>query len=81
MGGTAINRAAENGNMELLQYFIDQGGKIGDVALIAAARVGNLDAVKLLVESGAEVDAQQRWGHTALLCLLQKMGIMMWSNT
>lgn len=67
MGGTALQRAAEVGNLEMMNYFFSKGVKVSSLALIVDYRYGNLEAVKLLVEKGADVDFQQRWGHTALM--------------
>lgn len=67
MGGTALSRAAENGNTKLMEKLLDYEANIDDLSLITAAREGHLDAVKLLVERGANVNARQRWGQTALM--------------
>lgn len=67
MGGTALQRSVEVGNMEMMHYLIDNGVKVRSLALIVAARSGNLEATRLLVEKGADVDFQQRWGHTAMM--------------
>lgn len=67
MGGTALSRAAENNDVELMQLLLSNGASITTLPIIVAARKGNLDAVKVLVEHGADVDAQQSWGHTALM--------------
>jgi len=67
LGGTALNRAAENGNVEMMNYLFDNGAVIGPLALIVASREGQLEAVKLLVRKGADVNAVQTWGQSALM--------------
>lgn len=62
-------------NMPLVKLLIDHGaattGKAGAAALILAARSGNLDAVKLLLAHGANVNAvierNEQSGETALM--------------
>ena len=44
----------------------------GYTALIYAARVGPLEVVRLLVEAGADVNAQDSNGNTALSIALQR---------
>jgi ankyrin repeat protein len=51
----------------MIEYLINKGVHVGSLALIVAARSGNLDVTRLLVEAGADIDFQQRWGHTALM--------------
>ena len=65
--GDGSTRAAEVGNIEMIEYLVNKGVHVGSLALIVAARSGNLDVTKLLVEAGANIDFQQRWGHTALM--------------
>ncbi|MFW6348073.1 MAG: ankyrin repeat domain-containing protein, partial [Cyclonatronaceae bacterium] len=67
MGGTALNRAAENGNLEMMSYLFENGAKAGPLALIIAAREGQLPAVKLLLKHGVDINARQPWGQTALM--------------
>ena len=33
----------------------------GETALMTAARTGNVDSIKLLVETGAKIDARENW--------------------
>ena len=41
--------------------------KTGDTALMMAARTGKLDATKVLLDHGAEVNAKETWGGTTAL--------------
>ena len=64
--------AAETGNMEALQSFIDQGqvdcaDEEGSTPLMYAAANGQEKAVRQLLESGVDVDHQNHYGWTALL--------------
>lgn len=47
-------------------------GKGGDTPLIAAARVGYLDAINWLLDAGAKVDAANRMGETPLIVAVQQ---------
>ena len=46
MGGTALQRAAEVGNIAI-EYLVNKGVHVGSLALIVAARSGNLDVTKI----------------------------------
>ncbi|MEW6298901.1 MAG: ankyrin repeat domain-containing protein [Thermodesulfobacteriota bacterium] len=62
MGDTAAVRA-------LLDQHVDVNTKnevFGHTALIVAARQGYADTVRLLIERGADVNAQDKYGTTAL---------------
>lgn len=47
-------------------------GKGGDTPLIAAARVGYLDAINWLLTAGAKVDTANRMGETPLIIAVQQ---------
>lgn len=47
-------------------------GNGGDTPLIAAARVGYLDAINWLLTAGARVDAENRMGETPLIVAVQQ---------
>jgi hypothetical protein len=69
--GTAINQ----GNLARINELLSSGYDVnsrsawegGRSALMLAAENGRTDAVKLLVERGAEVDLRDQWGRTALM--------------
>lgn len=46
--------------------------RTGETPLIAAARIGFLDAVEALLEKGAKVDGANRMGETALIVAVQQ---------
>ena len=62
-------------------FFIGKGadpnlsGRGGDTPLIAAARVGYLDAVELLLRVGAKIDIPNRMGETPLIIAVQQRHI------
>ncbi len=66
--------AAENGNLEELKKFINDGvdidankGRDGETALHRAATRGNLEAAKLLIEKGADPNVgREKRGYTPL---------------
>jgi ankyrin repeat protein len=70
----AINRSDEQWTGFLLNNHADPnlGGKGGDTPLIAAARVGFMDAVEWLIGLGAKVDAPNRMGETPLIVAVQQ---------
>ena len=47
-------------------------GRGGDTPLIAAARVGYLDAINWLLDAGAKVDTANRMGETPLIVAVQQ---------
>ena len=63
-GFTAFRYAAEQGNRELVEFFVS---KDADVSTFhGAACVGDLDRVKSFVEQGADVDAKDEFNWTPL---------------
>lgn len=70
---TALMRAAENGNLEIVKYLIEHRANVNlhnwarETALMFAARNGHLDVVKYLIEVGkADKDVVSQFGRTAL---------------
>jgi len=47
---------------------IDTRGREQVTALMYALEKGHIDMVKLLIEKGADMNAQDTWGHTVLMC-------------
>jgi ankyrin repeat protein len=45
----------------------------GDTALLNAARIGNMEILKLLVAEGATIDYENRLGHTVGRCRLTQI--------
>lgn len=65
--------AAKHGDTERVQALLQQGANVnavdrqfGATALMWAAHEGHTDIVRLLLDSGASIDAQQSLGRTAL---------------
>lgn len=79
-----IFTAAKEGRPEMLEYVVSHGANLnyerpGDTSmsstpLIAAVRYGDLDAVRLLIEYGADVNYVSRHGNTALMQAAQYSG-------
>jgi hypothetical protein len=65
-----LNKAAGNGNLELVRFLLDRGapanesanGRYASYALIGAAYKGYTDVVRLLVERGALLDGLNAFG-------------------
>lgn len=70
----AISRSDETWTGYLLNNGADPnlGGKGGDTPLIAASRVGFMQAVEWLVALGAKVDGANRMGETPLIIAVQQ---------
>ncbi|MBQ8468155.1 MAG: ankyrin repeat domain-containing protein [Clostridia bacterium] len=70
-----INNSAEIVKLILSSGEIDVNAKDADgyTALMYAAESGNVPAVVLLLEAGAEIDAQNKYGNTALMIALTRM--------
>ena len=71
---TPLALAAGIGNAAVIQALIGAGadagvtGPEGESVLMIAARTGRVDAVRLLVARGANVNATERWyGQTAIM--------------
>ena len=72
-GFNALNAAARNGHLEVVQYLVEHGAVIDQsdnhlhkTALLAASFQRHFDIVKYLVEKGANVNAQSFNGFTPL---------------
>ncbi len=67
-----IDLAAENGNNELIEFFLSKGVKINEnnnrtgSPLILAANEGNINTVKLFLEKGCDINKQDCLLQTAL---------------
>src|SRR5437762_9118960 len=68
-GVTPMRLAAINGSAPMIERLIKAGAnpnaslsKFGDTALMLAARTGKVDAVKVLLDNGAQVNAIETWG-------------------
>jgi len=66
-GGTALNRAAEHGNLDMIQKLHKAGAVPGLLALVMAAREGHLPVVEWCIQQGVDVNGQLPWGFTALM--------------
>jgi ankyrin repeat protein len=73
-GISPLTEAAVNGNSAMVRMFLDAGADPntalpeGDTVLMLASRAGSLDAVKSLVEHGANVNAKESFhDETALM--------------
>ena len=68
---TALTKAIEKGNLEIVKYLVENGADIKDndsnTALTVASRNGNLEVVKYLVENGADINDKDNYGDTALM--------------
>jgi uncharacterized protein len=72
-GFNALNAAARNGHLEIVQYLVEHGASIDQsdnqrhkTALLAASFQRHFDIVQYLVEKGANVNAQSINGFTPL---------------
>lgn len=72
-GHSALQMAACYGKTDTISYLLDCGATIDEVphgvyrcALSEAAKNGNVTAVRLLVEKGADLDVKDRNGKSAL---------------
>ena len=72
-GDTPLSWAAEGGDLEMVQFFVEKGANIHHVAhsdrstpLLLAAKNGHQGVVAYLVEQGANIEAMNNKGATAL---------------
>ena len=70
-GQTATLNAARMGHAAVVSQLVDSGAElnpeIGEMPLHAAAENNHVDAVRLLLEGGADVDKADLYGNTALM--------------
>jgi len=74
-----IFTAAEQNNVKRLEELIQDGSDVneldwdrGSPPLHFACAAGNLDAIEVLLEYGAEINAQNKHGRTPLHCLISE---------
>lgn len=73
---TVVWHAVENGNMNILQYLLSLGAPIGSESLFLAARSGNVDGLRLLVQHGfINLDVVDRNGSTAVDLAVQSRSL------
>ncbi len=65
---TPLAWAEKDSQIETMQFLLDHGTNIDVVNTVLgeAARNNHIEAVKLLLANGADVNAQSKYGHTAL---------------
>ena len=78
-GVTPLHLAAVNGSAALIAALLDAGGDpnatapTGETALMTATRTGTTDAMALLIERGASVDAREpTFEQTALMLAVRE---------
>ncbi|KJK76597.1 hypothetical protein H634G_08185 [Metarhizium anisopliae BRIP 53293] len=76
-GGTALHRAARNGNEALVRLLLDHGADIerqdndGQTVLHTAAKSGSQPIVQLILDARTTVDIKDHVGRTALFSAVQ----------
>lgn len=80
----ALICAASNGNIEIVQYLLDNGTPInekleelGYIALGEAAYAGNFEMVEFLLKKGANIDEKDSNGNTALMRAIRAANLKM----
>jgi ankyrin repeat protein len=68
-GGSAIAMAAMVGQVDILRVLVDRGGNTRD-GFSFAARSGQAESLKTLLELGAAVDEELSWGPRGMTALL-----------
>jgi ankyrin repeat protein len=74
-GRSALAIATAQDNIKMVQQLIDMGADVSsgeEMALLAAARTGNVDVVKLLLANNADVNVKSDWKRTALMTASKK---------
>jgi hypothetical protein len=69
-GFTALGYAALKGHLEIIELLLGVGANpnaTGEVTTLQAGVLGGLESVRLLIQSGADVDFVDRYGETALM--------------
>ncbi|EET90084.1 MAG: ankyrin repeat domain-containing protein [Candidatus Micrarchaeales archaeon] len=71
-GSTAVMLSVQNLYLDILKFLVAHGAKVDVRALLWAADSGLLNYVEYLVEAGADVNARDPSGRTALLLTAMK---------
>ncbi len=82
-GERAIHVVVKERDMSWLAFLMQKGARIdlkdseGNTPLLAAARIGNLDAARLLLARGAQINASNGTGETSLIMAVQRRDVPM----
>ena len=82
-GERGIHIVVKERDMSWLGFLVQKGARIdlkdgqGNTPLMLAARVGNLDAARLLIARGAQINAANGLGETPLIMSVQRRDIAM----
>jgi len=82
-GERAIHIVVKERDMSWLGFLINKGARIdlkdrdGNTPLMAAARIGNLDAARILISRGANLNATNSAGETPLIAAVQRRDVPM----
>jgi hypothetical protein len=71
-GRTALMYAASTGRIEIMQLLLSKGAMLSvspplECSTVQSALGGGIEAMKFLLDSGADVDERNRYGETALM--------------
>lgn len=72
--GEALNWAVSRGHSDLVEFMLARGATVGPHALQAAALAGDVDLARLLLEHGADPDADDRLRDDPPLCIAARKG-------
>ncbi len=70
-GGTALNEATYGGYREIVRILLNNGARNSD-AILNAVLSGDLEIVKMLVESGTDIDGYTKYTGTSLTLAFDK---------